>query len=448
MWKTWSLRTRLCIFLCTMFLTALIAGLVLLRIFSVDQLVDESEPAGRSSVSIAGALNTVLSTSPNPEATLDAFVAELNTAGGDIKFRKIGMSPQPSPEKPAAGSGSGKVPGWFVRLLALPELARHTPILIRGERVGELVFEPDMVADLYEKWIGFLAIVASGAALTLVTLAITYLTVDAALKPLRDLGSGLARLRDGHYSGSIPCSGPPEIAESCEAANELAAKLTQLDRENRSLLRRMVSVQDEERRDIAREVHDELGPLLFAIRANVIAMVDNGAAGQDDSDSPAQKALQSVEALQLTNRRILDRLRPMHIEEFGLQSSIQKLLRGVRSQVPAIEVTVEIDAALDAADAVVSQTVYRVMQEGITNVLRHAQATEMRLKAIVPDNKVVVEISDNGVGMPAEVVMGRGLTGMRERVRALGGMFELTRSDGQTRVRCSLPFAPEELEAS
>ena len=210
----------------------------------------------------------------------------------------------------------------------------------------------------------------------------------------------------------------------------------------------MVSIQDEERRDIARELHDELGPLLFAIRANVIAMVDNGAAGQDDLDSPPQKALQSVEALQLTNRRILDRLRPMHIEEFGLQSSIQKLLRGVRSQVPAIEVAFEIDPALDAIDAVVSQTVYRVMQEGITNVLRHAQATEMRLKATVPDGKVVVEISDNGVGMPADVVMGRGLTGMRERVRALGGTFELFRGDGQTCVRCSLPFAPDELETS
>jgi two-component system sensor histidine kinase UhpB len=431
-----------------MFLAALIAGLVLLRVFAAEQLADENEPAGRSSVSIAGALNKALSASPNPEATFDAFVAELNSSGGDIKFRKAGISPQPIPEKPAAGSGSGRVPAWFVHVLALPELARHTPILIRGERVGELVFEPDMVADVYEKWIGFLAIVASGAALTLVTLAITYLTVDAALKPLRDLGSGLARLRDGHFSGRIPCSGPPEIAESCEAANELAATLTKLDRENRSLLRKMVSIQDEERRDIARELHDELGPLLFAIRANVIAMVDNGAAGQDDLDSPAQKALQSVEALQLTNRRILDRLRPMHIEEFGLQSSIQKLLRGVRSQVPAIDVTFEIDPALDAIDAVVSQTVYRVMQEGITNVLRHAQATEMRLKATATDGKVLVEISDDGVGMPADVVMGRGLTGMRERVRALGGTFELSSSDGKTRVRCSLPFAPEELEIS
>jgi two-component system sensor histidine kinase UhpB len=445
MWKTWSLRTRLCIFLCAMFLTALIAGLVLLRVFAAEQLADENEPAGRSSILIAGALNKALAASSNPEATLAAFVDELNTSDTDsIKFR---ASPQSRPDNPAAAR-TRRVPAWFARVLALPDPARQTPILIRGERVGELVFEPDMATDIYEKWIGFLAIVTSGAALMLVTLAITYLTVDTALKPLRDLGSGLARLRDGHYAGRIPCSGPPEISESCEAANELATTLTRLDRENRSLLRKMVSIQDEERRDIARELHDELGPLLFAIRANVIAMVDSGAAGQDDFDSPPQKALQSVEALQLTNRRILDRLRPMHIEELGLQSSIQKLLRGVRSQVPAIDVAFEIDPALDAIDAVVSQTVYRVLQEGITNVLRHAQATEMRLKATAADGKVLVEISDDGVGMPADVVMGRGLTGMRERVRALGGTFELFRSDGRTCVRCSLPFAPAELETS
>jgi two-component system sensor histidine kinase UhpB len=427
-----------------MFLTALIAGLVLLRIFAADQLAEENEPASRSSVLIAGALNKALNASSNPKATLDAFVDELNTSGSDvIKFREAGSSPQARP-----ASVSGKVPAWFVDLLALPEVARHTPILIQGERVGDLVFEPDMAADIYEKWIGFLAIVASGTALTLITLVITYLTVYAALKPLRDLGTGLARLRDGNYDDKIACSGPPEIRESCDAANELADTLMHLDRENRNLLRKMVSIQDDERRDIARELHDELGPLLFAIRANVVAMVDAGTTGQDEFDSPPQKVLQSVEALQLTNRRILDRLRPMHIEELGLQSSIQKLLRGVRSQVPAIDVAFEMDSALDAVDAVVSQTVYRVLQEGITNVLRHAQATEMRLTATVSDGRVLVEISDNGVGMPANVVMGRGLTGMRERVRALGGTFDLSRGDGRTGVRCSLPFAPAELESA
>jgi two-component system sensor histidine kinase UhpB len=111
-------------------------------------------------------------------------------------------------------------------------------------------------------------------------------------------------------------------------------------------------------------------------------------------------------------------------------------------------VVFEIDPALVAVDGVVSQTVYRVLQEGITNVLRHARATELRLTATVLAGQVLVEISDNGVGMAADAVIGRGLTGMRERVRALGGTFELSRSDGRTYVRCRLPYLPAELEIS
>jgi two-component system sensor histidine kinase UhpB len=430
-----------------MFLAALVAGLIMLRIFAAEQLAEENEPAGRSALLVAGALNNALSVSSNPAATLDAFVNALNTSSADvIRFRRAG-SPSEPPEK-SAGGQPGKVPAWFVHLLALPDVARHAPVMIQGERVGELAFEPNMAADIYEKWIGFLAIVASAVSLMLLTMAITFLTVDAALRPLHALGQGLARLRDGHYADKIACAGPPEIRESCDAANELAHTLTLLDRENRNLLRRMVSIQDDERRDIARELHDELGPLLFAIRANVVAMVDSGTTGEDAPDSPPQKALQSVEALQSTNRRILDRLRPMHIEELGLESSVRKLLRSVRSQAPAIGVGFEIDAALETVDGVVSQTVYRVLQEGITNVLRHSRATEMQLKAAVSGDEVLVEISDNGIGMPADFIIGRGLTGMRERVRALGGTFELSRSEGQTYVRCRLPFAPTELEIS
>ncbi|WP_375413118.1 histidine kinase [uncultured Bradyrhizobium sp.] len=428
-----------------MFLAALVTGLVLLRIFAADQLADENEPAGRSSQQIAAALNRALSVSANPQATLDAFVGELNTSNADvIKFRPAGASLS-RPEN-YVGGGRAKVPAWFVRLLALPETARSSPIVIEGRRVGNLVFEPDMGADIYEKWVGFLAILAAGTVLTVLTLSITFLTVDAALKPLRDLGAGLARLRDGQYTGRIACSGPPEIRVSCDAANELAATLTHLNHENRNLLRKIVSIQDEERRDISRELHDELGPLLFAIRANVIAMVDSGGTDHDNADSPSQKALQSVEALQSTNRRILDRLRPLHIEELGLESSVRKLLRNFRPQVAGIEVIFDIDPALGSVDSVVAQTVYRVLQEGITNVLRHAHATQMRLVAKVSGGQVLVEISDNGVGMAADAVIGRGLTGMRERVRALGGTFEFWRNDGRTLVRCNLPPAAAELE--
>lgn len=83
----------------------------------------------------------------------------------------------------------------------------------------------------------------------------------------------------------------------------------------------------------------------------------------------AQEVLQSVEALQQTNRRILDRLRPLYIEELGLETSVQTLLRNFRKQAPHIGLTATVDPGLNGLDGPLAQTVYRVIQEALTNVL-------------------------------------------------------------------------------
>jgi two-component system, NarL family, sensor histidine kinase UhpB len=138
-------------------------------------------------------------------------------------------------------------------------------------------------------------------------------------------------------------------------------------------------------------------------------------------------------------RRILDRLRPLYIQELGLERSIQTLLRNANAQAPDLALTSQIDGKLNAIDGLLSQTVYRVIQEAVTNVLRHARADSMHVRAAIEDRELVVEISDNGIGFPADRLLGRGLTGMLERVRALSGTLQLLREEGRTCVRCRLP---------
>ena len=436
MWKTYTLSARLCILLCSVFLAASIAEVFLLRIFAAEQLVDESEPAGQSVSLVADALNSALSVSSNPDATLVAFVTALKKTGPDgIRFIPADKL-TPAETKVISSARPKMVPNWFVDFLGLPNVLRHYPVSIKGKRVGDLVLEPDISTHLYQAWMSFLAILACAVEFMLLTTAITYFTVGNAVRPLRDLGTTVARLRDGDHDYRVASYGSAEIRKT---VNELLNTLTSFDRENRTLLRRMVSLQDDERRDIARDLHDELGPLLFAIYADAIAMLQSAGVDERAFDSPPQKVLASVKALQLTNRRILDRLRPLYVEELGLELSVEELIRKVRAQ-RSIQVNVEMDPALSAVDGVVSQTIYRLLQEGVTNVLRHAFATEMSLKAGISDRHVVVEISDNGVGMAPEVQIGRGLTGMHERARALGGTFEISRSGRRTCVRCRLPI--------
>jgi two-component system, NarL family, sensor histidine kinase UhpB len=438
-WNELSLRMRLFLPLGVMFLVALLFGGVALQIFATGQLADETESAAKSAKAVAEALNSALASSDNPQKVLGAFVQGLGTSEG-IRFRPAGTSP-PRPEPVEVQTPVGRVPQWFVRLLTIPEIGASFPVVMDGKRAGDIVFAPDISADIFEKWVGFLAIVGSGFAMMLLTGAIAYLTAGSTLGPLQALSAGLTRMRQGHYDRLIAPSGPPEIRSSCEEANELARTFDSLSRDNRSLLRKMVSLQDDERRDIARELHDELGPLLFGIRANAVAMQEALPPHEEKLAGSMQGILQSVEALQLANRRILDHLRPLYIQELGLEKSVQTLIKNARAQAPETMLEARIDPRLNTVDGLLSQTVYRVVQEGITNVLRHSNASSMTVEAAIEGDEVAIEICDDGVGFPVEGSLGRGLTGMHERVRALSGTFKLSREGERTFVRCRLPFS-------
>jgi two-component system sensor histidine kinase UhpB len=436
MWARLSLRTRLLLPLGLMFVAALLAGGVSLQIFATAQLMEEFEPATRSASAVAAGLNGALRASSNPQATLDAFVQSLGTSEA-IRFRRLGTDLDIHP--PEVQTPLGTVPDWFVRLIATPEFKATFPVMIGGKQVGDIIFAPDMSADIYEKWIGFLAIVCAGIALMVLTGAIAHFTAHSVLRPLQDLGDGLTRMRTGDYAQQIPPAGPPEIRKSALEANELARTLNRLSQDNRNLLRRIVSLQDDERQDMARELHDELGPLLFGIRANTVALLESIPSGEAGLTSAAEGILQSVETLQQANRRILDRLRPLYIQELGLERSIQTLLQNAKAQAAGLKVTSQIDTTLNDVDGLLSQTIYRVIQEAVTNVLRHAGANAMHVAAGFSDDEVIVEVSDDGIGFPADPMFGRGLTGMLERVRALSGTLELLREEDRTCVRCRLP---------
>ena len=135
----------------------------------------------------------------------------------DIRFRPAGVEiGVPSPLD--VRTPLGRVPDWFVHLLTIPEIGASFPVTIEGKRVGDIVFAPDMSADIYEKWIGFLAIAASGIALMLLTGVIAHFAARSALAPLQNLGDGLTRMRMGDYeqpdSDDRAAGDPQEFAGS------------------------------------------------------------------------------------------------------------------------------------------------------------------------------------------------------------------------------------------
>jgi len=243
MWTRLSLRERLLLPMAAMMVGVLLLGGLALQIVSPDQFEYENAQRARSAQRVADALNAALTTVGNPQAALDAFARGLGTSE-TIEFLRSGTAPAPT----TAPVHDGQVPAWFIALLKIPQLGGAYPITIGTAHVGDIVFSPDLSADIFEKWVGFLAIVSFGSVLMLLAALSAYLTTGMALRPLAQLGAGLTRMRNGDYDTAIPVAGPPEIRKSCGEANQLAMTLKRLSRDNRGLLRKLVSVQDDERR--------------------------------------------------------------------------------------------------------------------------------------------------------------------------------------------------------
>src|SRR6202041_2569936 len=439
MWKRLPLRFRLFLPTIALIAATLLFGIFALQIFSPDQFENESEDAAALVRTVTNGLNAALAVTANPQQALDAFADGIGT-GDAIRYRK----PDASPEKPKIRLTTDGVPAWFVSLLRIPNLATAHPITIGQQRAGDILFVPDLTPDLGEKWLGFLAIVLSGAVLLVLAALSAYLTTTMALRPLEQLGAGLARMQRGDYDSAIPLLGPPEIRKSCEEANQLARKLKRLAQDNRGMLRKIVSLQDDERRELAMELHDELGPLLFAIRANAIALSGTFAgATAGDPEAPFNQILEAAEAVQHASRRILEGLSPLYLEELGLEKSIQTLLQNAHTSLPTVTTSAELDPRLDSLDHLLSQTIYRVIPEAVTNVIKHAQATTLSVAAAMRDQAVTIEVSDDGIGFPDNVSLGRGLTGMSDRSRALDGKLDVLREGGRTMGRCWLPVNPQ-----
>lgn len=435
MWKDLSLRMRLLLPLAAMFAAVVLVGGIALQFFSSEQLVEENEPSQRSALGVSRALNLALAASMNPEQTIEAFVRGLGTSDA-IRFQRLASSDKLTPGSDTRIISTG-APHWFVTLMGMPDVSATFPILLKGEPVGEIVFSPDISAAIREKWVGFLALVLISIVVLTLTGSLAHLATSSAERSLMELRAGLTRMRRGNYQSSIQPSGPPELRQSGEVANELAKTLGELSQDNRRLLHKIVSLQDDERQEIARDLHDELGPLLFGVRANTIALIERLPARSVTAHKSAKSVLESVEALHEANRRILDRLRPLYIQELGLEQSVRTMLQNAQSQAPLLEITAELDHRLNRIDGPLSQTVYRLIQEAVTNVLKHADARAMEVKAIIDETELVVEVSDDGKGFDGQV-FGRGLIGMHERVRALDGTLELVRSGGRSQIRCRL----------
>ena len=208
------------------------------------------------------------------------------------------------------------------------------------------------------------------------------MVVGRALAPLGALSQAMTNIESGRYDTRVEPGGAPELAEICTKLNHLAATLGDAVEDKRRLAERAVSLQDLERKEIARELHDEFGPYLFAMRAHASALVrlsDVPEPGADALRKHGGAILEQVNALQQFNRRILEKLRPVGLAELGLREALGALFRLWGESHPEVTIETSISRSLGETGETAELTIYRIVQEALTNVFRHAGATSVNV---------------------------------------------------------------------
>ncbi len=261
--------------------------------------------------------------------------------------------------------------------------------------------------------------------------------VTFAFRPLAALAHAFDRMEEGDFAVRVPPSADPQIRRLAQRFNRMAASLEQAESDNHRLMDSIVAVQEEERKDIARELHDEYGPSLFAIRADLGA-ISRWVRKREPRFEEMHDRLLSISNLvmqiQRINSRLLERLRPLVLEEMGLQEAIHRLTENWSTRYPQVAFDVEAGAVGDIGDAQV-HALYRAAQECLTNIVRHADARRVQVRLFADDSRVTLVVQDDGKGIAAERPHGFGLLGMAERARAAdGGMTVEPAAGGGTRV--------------
>ncbi|PNH90312.1 signal transduction histidine-protein kinase/phosphatase UhpB [Vibrio diazotrophicus] len=214
-------------------------------------------------------------------------------------------------------------------------------------------------------------------------------------------------------------------------ARELAVK--------QNLARQLVSVEEQIRKSVARELHDEIGQNITAIQ------IQSMLAQRLAEDEQARSAATSIQSLAMrvhhSTRQLLKQLRPHILDELGLEHAIRQLIQEMRFTEQGIQVGLNIGVDPQKLDDTTSVTLFRIVQELLNNVSKHAKARNVNI-SLFPGSDMVLEVKDDGIGLPEDWrIRGQGIKGLTERVSALGGSLKLTTSSnpGGTRIIVNLP---------
>ncbi|MBX9929997.1 MAG: ATPase [Methylobacterium sp.] len=440
MWRHWATRTRMiAVVLVIDAVAALVSmGIVVLNarsavVVEMQASLATVEPLVADTIG-AGQVDA-------PDALLRTLDLRFQTLR-HVRVTLVDMNGK-SPEVPQVRRERYTAPDWFVALIAPPVQRHEIPILVGAQRVGTARITTEPRDEIDEIWGYAMSLSLASLCLNLALLIALYLALGRVLAPLGRLAEGLTQLEKQDYAVRLEASGSREVAVITDRFNRVAEALGEVRAANGRLNRQLLTAQDDERRRTALELHDEFGPCLFALEANAASVARIADSPEPDRSRLAARA-QDISAIvgqvQTLNRDLLNRLRPHGLGQVALAASLDLLLRDFSRRHPETIFTGAFEALAQGYGDLVDLTVFRCIQESMTNAVRHGGARRVEAEAAEKDGRLTIVVRDDGVGIASDHRIGLGLSGMRERVDALGGDFQLDTAAKGAVVRISIPI--------
>lgn len=446
-----KLRTRLNLVVAGL-TAAFVIALVGLEVQNARAAVrEEIQAANRVAAQLLGRLVSIYSREGGTELVL-AFLEQLgrvrandillNTPEGAVLYR--------SP--PSTWKAGRQAPEWFTHLLAPPQ-ARHIFPLHGGV---QLVVEAESSRAILDAWDTLTRLLAVAAVMLMLVNGLAFWLVGRALAPFPVIVAGLGRIQRGELAFRLPELPGFEARAMGAAFNRMAQSVedkvqaerkareaeTRLE-ERREMARLIEQRIEEERRLIAHELHDEFGQSVTAMRSLALAIVTQAGERNPELSDTAQLISDEAARLYDAMHSLIPRLVPLSLDTLGLSETLENLVRDWQRRYPSTALTIRHDLPPDLG-ASAALAIYRVVQEGLLNALRHSQASKVDVELQSTTDRLVVTITDDGVGLPGDWQKPGhfGLRGLAERVENLGGKLSVSNHEPHgVRLQGEIPLA-------
>ncbi len=327
-------------------------------------------------------------------------------------------------------------PDWFIKAVKDGFLTHHYDIKIADGSTKTIYITANPMDEISEAWGETKAFFWSIVLMLFIIFFTVNLVFNSMLKAVKTILSGLRQVESGHYDHVLPHFKISELDAIATEINGMSLALKTAQQNNQALARHTMQIQETERQNMSRELHDEMGQSLTAIKAMAVTCQ------QADTDVKAvtSSIVDICNHLSVVVRSMMRTLHPLSLTELGLGATLSELVREWQRRSPELQFNLNYDAALEKLSHDITIHVYRIVQECLTNVVRHANASEVAILVVKRGYKVWITVSDNGQGDQLNSP-GFGLLGMRERAENLGGQFTLeSAQNGGVNVVVQLPY--------